>query len=184
MYQDRQCIVQATDVVIERKDKIFFSAANTFESIQTAQKLVNVLTKDAESGGFGFAKASTQACPGALYLHARKFVCSLIDLHCFLTACCPPHGRVLGIVNVLEDKQELVHVLGPSRRVWIQLSSRLSRGAQVLARTGSSSTGRDVSWANRGLEPLHVVNRRACGAIGDDEGCLLTSGRVQCIDWD
>ncbi|POM65498.1 DEAD/DEAH box RNA helicase [Phytophthora palmivora] len=48
-------------------EKIF--AANTFESMQMTEKLVNVLKKDAESGGFGFARPTNvqvQTIPSVL----------------------------------------------------------------------------------------------------------------------
>ncbi|KAG6611625.1 DEAD/DEAH box RNA helicase [Phytophthora cinnamomi] len=48
-------------------EKIF--AANTFESMDMAEKLVNVLKKDAESGGFGFARPTNvqvQTIPSVL----------------------------------------------------------------------------------------------------------------------
>ncbi|KAG7392239.1 ATPdependent RNA helicase [Phytophthora pseudosyringae] len=48
-------------------EKIF--AANTFESMQMAEKLVNVLKKDAESGGFAFARPTNvqvQTIPSVL----------------------------------------------------------------------------------------------------------------------
>ncbi|KAL3674429.1 hypothetical protein V7S43_000382 [Phytophthora oleae] len=48
-------------------EKIF--AANTFESMQMAEKLVNVLKKDADSGGFGFARPTNvqvQTIPSVL----------------------------------------------------------------------------------------------------------------------
>ncbi|KAG1711826.1 hypothetical protein DVH05_009068 [Phytophthora capsici] len=48
-------------------EKIF--AANTFESMNMAEKLVNVLKKDAESGGFGFARPTNvqvQTIPSVL----------------------------------------------------------------------------------------------------------------------
>ncbi|ETK74740.1 hypothetical protein F441_18902 [Phytophthora nicotianae CJ01A1] len=48
-------------------EKIF--AANTFESMQMTEKLVNVLKKDSESGGFGFARPTNvqvQTIPSVL----------------------------------------------------------------------------------------------------------------------
>ncbi|KAK1947162.1 putative ATP-dependent RNA helicase DDX31 [Phytophthora citrophthora] len=48
-------------------EKIF--AANTFESMQMAEKLVNVLKKDGEAGGFGFARPTNvqvQTIPSVL----------------------------------------------------------------------------------------------------------------------
>ncbi|CEG37194.1 dead deah box rna [Plasmopara halstedii] len=54
-------------LISSSSDRIF--AANTFESMQMAEKLVNVLKKDTESGGFGFARPTyvqVQTIPSVL----------------------------------------------------------------------------------------------------------------------